>query len=274
MLDGRFASSLAALAATLIQPVRLVLGASTLAVLVFLLWPGIDILVSRLFYDPAIGFVWQGSQALTISRVVVWRASNALFLLSLASFLYLLVKGGTVAGIPAKLWSFIFMLYLLGPGLLVDFIVKPLWSRPRPHHLSIFGGEMEFATLFEPIGNCLSNCSFVSGEVSGAAVLAISLTLLLNARAKSISRRVRFVAIGAIWLLPVVAGLQRIAAGRHFLSDAIFAVLFHIMLALLLHELVKGNWWRRISAPFTAEWKVLPEQGPIRVPVSQGNDPP
>jgi membrane-associated phospholipid phosphatase len=39
--------------------------------------------------------------------------------------------------------------------------------------------------------------------------------------------------------LPLAVALQRIAAGRHFLSDTVFASLFTLLLALVLSALLR-----------------------------------
>ena len=42
----------------------------------------------------------------------------------------------------------------------------------------IFGGNLTFSPPWWPSDQCLSNCSFVSGEVSGATATAIALLLV------------------------------------------------------------------------------------------------
>ena len=57
---------------------------------------------------------------------------------------------------------------MLGPGLLVNLTLKNHWGRPRPIEVAQFGGDKQFVAWWDPRGTCDGNCSFVSGDVSGA----------------------------------------------------------------------------------------------------------
>ena len=59
----------------------------------------------------------------------------------------------------------------VGPGLLVNGILKQEWGRPRPVHVDTFGGRDAFKSWYETDGTCPGNCSFVSGE--GALVIVL-----------------------------------------------------------------------------------------------------
>ena len=56
----------------------------------------------------------------------------------------------------------------LGPGLVTNVILKDHWGRPRPIDVTQFGGNEHFVPWWDPRGDCPGNCSFVSGDVSGA----------------------------------------------------------------------------------------------------------
>jgi lipid A 4'-phosphatase len=45
--------------------------------------------------------------------------------------------------------------------------------------------------------------------------------------------------LAAALCLPLAVALQRIAAGRHYLSDTVFALLFTLLLALALSALLR-----------------------------------
>ena len=59
----------------------------------------------------------------------------------------------------------------LGPGLLTNVILKDNWGRSRPIDVRESGGQETFVPWYSPRGDCPNNCSFVSGDVSGAAWL-------------------------------------------------------------------------------------------------------
>lgn len=210
------------------------LAAMALSLMVFILWPGLDPWVTGLFRNPTSGFSYADKGWPNELRLVVWRLSEALIALAVTAFIAGQIIGGSVLGVGQRVWAYIVLLYLLGPSLLVDGIVKRLWGRARPADTLEFGGSLRFTPPYEWSDQCVKNCSFVSGEVSGAVALAISLLLLLEVLGKSLAVGTRACLQLAILLLPVLIALQRIAAGRHFLSDAIFAALFTAMVAVLL----------------------------------------
>ena len=124
----------------------------------------------------------------------------------------------------------------LGPGLLVNAGLKEYWGRPRPVQIVEFGGSAAYAPVWLPTDGCASNCSFVSGHVAFA-------TLPMAGAWMAGGRRRR------AWLLGGLAsgalmGVCRIGLGRHFLSDALIAMLLVALVAALLSALMT-----RLGAP-------------------------
>jgi membrane-associated phospholipid phosphatase len=110
----------------------------------------------------------------------------------------------------------------LGPGLIVNGFLKTYSGRPRPVQTNLFGGPFDFAAAGTFVGECTKNCSFVSGEASGAGWL-LCLLFLLPPRMR-------------IWFGPplfaaslTMAGL-RVAVGSHYASDALLGWLLAIIL--------------------------------------------
>ncbi len=102
---------------------------------------------------------------------------------------------------------------ILGPIVLVNFILKDHWGRPRPFSTTDFGGALDFVPAGSTAGKCLSNCSFVSGEAAGAGWLLCLLFIMPRA-----SRRALLLPLATISLL---APALRLAFGAHYLSDVI-----------------------------------------------------
>jgi lipid A 4'-phosphatase len=209
--------------------------AATIAV--FSLVPGLDLAVSRAFYDPVTGFAGPWPAFLELVRQLVRQVSTLVFLAALGVLLWALLSKQQVLGAPTRLWALIPALYLLGTGLLVEVILKPVWGRVRPDGLADFGGQGEFTTILETGGACLRNCSFSSGEVAGATVLGLSLVLYRRLARPGVD-------LGPLWawgavaaLLPLFVGLQRVSSGRHFLSDAAFSVVLMLLLAVAFWRL-------------------------------------
>ncbi len=170
-------------------------------------------------------------------RLAVWRLSEAVLVTCLAALILGLWAGGPVLGLSGRVSGYVVTLYLLGPGLLVDGILKRFWGRARPADVIEFGGMQRFTPPHEIADQCSRNCSFVSGEVAGAVALCIALLVMRRAVGGSVRPWLSRLWLCGAFALPLVVAAQRVAAGRHFLSDAIFATLFVLMIAALLFPL-------------------------------------
>lgn len=214
------------------------------AALVFTLWPEVDLWFSGLFHDPAAGFWLAASPLLEFWRDSAWNLSIAMFLCAVAGLLFGLA-GRQVAGVTARVWGFIAALYLTGPILLVNEVLKEHWGRARPAMSDAFGGPEAFSPALIPSDQCASNCSFVSGEGSAAVTLGIAMFALLPAVERRAPRGVVLAWRWAAILIPFATLLQRIVTGRHFLSDSVFATLFMPVIALVLDRLILAPQRRR-----------------------------
>lgn len=214
------------------------------AVAAFAAFPQADLIVSGWFYWPGEGFRLAGRPWIEAVRNGIWNLSIAVFLLSAAA-LVLAAAGRPVRGAGARPAGFVFLLYLLGPGLLVNGVLKEHWGRARPVDVVEFGGAAAFTPPWLPADQCASNCSFVSGEGSAAAALAVTFLILAPAARRRLPRAGFALYALAGVLLPLAGLGLRIATGRHFLSDTVFAVLLVLALALGLHALL----FRRRTGP-------------------------
>ncbi|HQY44518.1 MAG TPA: phosphatase PAP2 family protein [Paracoccaceae bacterium] len=214
-----------------------VAGMTAVAALVFTLWPEVDLWFSGLFHDPAAGFWLTASPLLEFWRDSAWNLSIAMFLCAVIGLVFGLA-GRHVAGVATRTWGFIATLYLIGPILLVNELLKEHWGRARPASSDAFGGTAAFSPALIPSDQCASNCSFVSGEGSAAVTLGIAMLALLPVVERRAPRAVVLAWRWAAVLIPFATLLQRIATGRHFLSDSVFATLFMLAIALVLDRLI------------------------------------
>lgn len=209
-------------------------AAIVLAAVVFTLWPGLDLAVSRLFWTPQAGF-WIGDiEALRLVREVI---RVAMYLMPLVALLLIPVALTKWApwGVPARLWAFVFVYFLTGPLWLANIVFKNNWGRARPEDVTEFGGELTFSPALRWVDECARNCSFVSGEGSGATAMAVCIVLLAPYLLKHMPKRRRKTWVRVALIIPAVAIVLRVMMGRHFLSDTIFAVLFMLAVALFLY---------------------------------------
>ena len=214
--------------------------AAACAVATFAIAPQIDLYVSAWFYDPQTGFWLAGSAWLESFRQLVWNLSIMMFVLSLAGLGFAWAKKPLLS-LGARDWGYITLLFFLGPILLVNGVLKEHWGRARPADITLFGGAHDFTPPWRPADQCVTNCSFVSGEVSGAVVLAVALMVLRPVVARYLPGWGRKIWTMLSLTLPLAIMAQRVVAGRHFLSDAVFAALFMLTLAVVLRSIM----WRR-----------------------------
>ena len=207
-------------------------------VALFILAPSIDIAVSGAFFRADDGFYLANNEFLTTFRFAMWRLMMAFLCVSMMLMLVGLLWRRNIFGIRTQLWVMITALFVLGPGVLVNLVLKSISGRARPADVTLFGGDATFTPAWLFSDQCNSNCSFVSGEGSGAAALVISgVLVLLELRSRLGDFWLR-VGTAALVLLGIMAAAQRVVTGRHFLSDTVFAILLIFGLAVVLHGLI------------------------------------
>ena len=127
---------------------------------------------------------------------------------------------------------FVVLSFALGPGLVVNAILKNHWGRPRPHQITQLGGTMHFEPAGTPGGQCPTNCSFVCGDASEVFAFWAFLPFIRR-RWRRISYGILILAAGSFM------GLVRMAQGGHFLSDVILSGLVVYLVIWLLHRAFK-----------------------------------
>ncbi len=141
---------------------------ATLACLtLFTLWPDLDLAVARKFFDAGhfIGRTRTGD----IFRVVFYYAPYVILGLAAGCRRRAPLRTGRGADRTDARSCFSVASLALGPGLLVNGVLKEHSHRPRPEQTMEFGGPWRFRPLETFDGDCRRNCSFVSGEVATSA---------------------------------------------------------------------------------------------------------
>lgn len=201
--------------------------------LAFGFYPRLDLDIAGIFYPHMAGdnhFGWRLYLPLMRARDAgLWVGTLLIapFLIALAVKLILprrklLVSGRAILFLVATL--------ALGPGLLVNVVLKDHWHRSRPIDVQQFGGSEHFTAWWDPRGDCPSNCAFVSGDVAGAVWTIAPAVLAPPAW--------RALAVGAALTLGAGMALLRMMAGAHFASDVIFAGVFTFLIVWLMHGLI------------------------------------
>lgn len=200
----------------------------------FALWPELDLMGSAYFHGSG-SFAGDGNGLRGLRGVLYFLPVIVMGLFILA---FLLGWGAAWFDLPwpeamqlrGRSVLFLLLGLALGPGLLVNVIMKDNWGRPRPLQVQQFGGPLEFRPWFKTDGACPKNCSFVSGETSGAFWLVAPASLAPGP--------LRLPAVALALGVGVVTGVMRVAFGGHFPSDVLFAGLFTLILVAFLRKIL------------------------------------
>lgn len=199
----------------------------------FLLFPKVDIWASGLFYEPGAGFVhargWFAEFVRKGLPVVLFGALLFVVILWVAGRL----MGQRFLGIDGRVTLFLASSLAIGPGLVVNTLLKENWGRARPSQIKEFGGDAVYTAPWEVTDQCVSNCSFTSGH--GA------LGFWLVAFAFLAPRRWRGEAIAAALVAGSGVALVRIIQGGHFLSDTLWSGVIVVSITWALHRLILGK---------------------------------
>lgn len=180
--------------------------------LLFRFVPRIDLELAALFHGPD-GFS-PGRKGL--NGVFYWigdRGAELVFLALTLAMLGGILRFGRLAAWRMRL-VFLWLSLFIGPGVVVNLVLKEEVDRPRPSQLVQFGGQQEFRPAFDWGAPRADGHSFVSGHASFA------FWLMALAWADPRRRRAWLIGAGAFG---AAMGWSRMDSGQHFLSDVVFA---------------------------------------------------
>lgn len=212
-----------------------------LAQALFAAFPGIDLAVSRHFAAEGGGFDWATGLASKIN-LAVRRLGEAVTALLVLAYVFGLFYA-RVRGDDLRLLAYPAICVALACGGIVNLLLKTHVGRARPDSLAEFGGLAEFTPAWQVAQECGRNCSFTSGEVAMAASLAFPALAILWPHLKGTGARLG--AVGTVAAYIALTALLRIGLGRHYLSDAVFSVLFAAGVALVLYPVLRIDAARR-----------------------------
>lgn len=223
-------------------------GALWIALLLaFRLLDHLDLAVSGLFFDPVAcaatltandrgcsGFALAAQPMVGAIRNFLQPLPAMLAVAALAMMLTERAIGRPwrYAGIRVK--AVLALTMVLGPGLIVNGVLKAVWGRPRPWMTEDFGGWLPFVKAGTVSAYCdTGNCSFVSGEAASAGWL-----MCLSLLAAVHGYRTLSVVLAAVAI--AMAGL-RVAFGAHYLSDVVLGFVLTVVVFTTLAAWSEGN---------------------------------
>lgn len=183
-------------------------------------YPAADLAAAGYFYAPPAGFVHvpvldflhKYGPGLLIAGAAVFSA-------------VLFVK----KKLSRKEFFFVAGSFALGPGLIVNALLKEHYGRARPVQVENFGGQAHFTPALQIADQCHHNCSFTAGDPSVGFAL-ICFALLFPRHGKVLT--------SFSLLVGAALGLMRIAQGGHFLSDVLFTAFFTLASTIALYWLM------------------------------------
>ena len=210
------------------------LWASVILILVvssiFWIFPTIDHTMTGLFYSKETWFPARTDEFwIWIRRFgIKFSIGISIWVLALAAIRILFWN--FPAFLSGRKLAFLISTALLGPGFLVNIILKDFWGRPRPHMVMEYGGSLPYTKVWEITDHCADNCSFVSGEAASS--------FWLLAFAFLVPKEMRLGLISLVCVFTAALSINRIAFGGHFLSDVVISWSLMLFIILLMKGLI------------------------------------
>ena len=200
---------------------------------IFGLFPQLDLMISAPFsrmVERGMNFAPHIDPGYMLARDIGLWLVTAIIVPVVAALVFKLLLPRRRLLLPGRAILFLVTTLALGPGLVTNVILKDHWGRPRPIDVTQFGGNEHFVPWWDPRGDCPGNCSFVSGDVSGAVWTV--------APAALVPLPWRPLAYGAALALSLGMAVVRMMAGGHFFTDTVFAGVFTFLIIWVVHGLI------------------------------------
>ena len=133
---------------------------------------------------------------------------------------------------------YILLVIAIGPGVVVNLVFKEHWGRPRPMHVTEFGGQYAYVPPAK-LGHT-SDKSFVCGHCSVGYTFFVLYFLSQNHKALYF-----ILTLALAWTM----GFTRMTSGGHFVSDILWSGYLVFLVAYALYY----GWYIRLSSPTRTE---------------------
>lgn len=198
--------------------------------IVFNLWP-LDLLLQSLFYKGG----WYLGEKPFIQAF--YKYSNIPALLTVLISLYVYASGfkrNSHYIRYRKIAVYLLLVMLIGPGLIINSLLKDQWGRPRPRDIVDYGGKYAYEAPFT-MDKSSPGKSFPCGHASmGFYFFALAFALGYKR-----DKRLKLLIMLSALLYGSVIGLVRIMQGGHFLSDVIVSALILYLVSAALWYIMK-----------------------------------
>lgn len=197
--------------------------------ILFNLFP-IDLAVQDHYYSDG----WHLNENSLVRFVYNYSNLPALFTVIAALILYALSYSRLKRyAIYRKIFIYLTVMMVLGPGLVINALLKENWGRPRPRQLVEYGGIYQYEAPLN-IDKSSPGKSFPCGHASmGFYFFALAFALSPFRRKAALFTHIFAAIYGGL------IGWVRIMQGGHFLSDVIFSGCIVYLLSLVVWHLMR-----------------------------------
>lgn len=208
---------------------------------VYLRVSDIDVRVAGWFYASPAGWIYANDQPWDFlyryGVIPAWIISLSGLAVFLLSFKRPSLRHQRIAAL------YLALVMIVGPGLIVNEAFKKRWGRPRPFEITEFGGPREFLPVWDkgPTGR---GSSFASGHAATGFYVMVPFFLL---RRRSPGLAVACLLVGLAY--GSLMGVGRMAQGKHFVSDVVWAWGFVYLTALSFYYALPLSASRSDSPP-------------------------
>ena len=200
--------------------------------LFFILFPELDIQITSYFYNSELGFMHKPNIIVQLLFRSIPLITKLFSISCLLYIVYLYIKHKNPKLILNSSAFFLLFTAIIGPGFIVNTVLKDNFGRARPNQIKEFNGSKEFTKAFVISNQCDKNCSFSSGH----AAIGFYFTAIAYTASAMYFYRIYLLAI----TFGTLVGLSRIIMGGHFASDVVVSAL----IVLLFNHLI-FIWWKK-----------------------------
>lgn len=216
----------------------------------------IDMEVAQAFYDPRVPNGWPWASVWWV-RFVNDHLITIVSVVGAVASVLLWIFGGRIDKSWRFAGMFLFLSLFLGPGILVNEVLKAEWGRAVPRDVVDFGGHHPYRHISNPgvsgpPARGGDGGSFPSGHAS-VAFWTSGLYFLLRRKRP----RLALLALSGTFAFGALVAFTRMAAGRHFISDVVWSGIIVLTVNWLLYHAFLRRWPLEAETPEAAPKQAL-----------------
>ncbi len=221
--------------------IPVLIAASMLVIVIFTRFPQLDLDLAKLYFVDG-EFVLRSSPLISGLRMAFWNLSLLMVIVAVIALSLAHHYGWPQRLLPIREWNVILWGFLLGPGILVNVLLKGFSQRARPIDILSFGGDKFYSPIGQLSGQCDFDCSFVSGEVSGTTMFCLACIVLIQHHQNRLNLRWQQGMYAILVFVFTYVFVHRILTGGHFVSDAMLGALFTALVAAMV-----ARYWPQVQ---------------------------